>query len=259
MTKRRIGSVSGAGAAILLAIALGLSANPAGSADPKPPAEPLQPADVLRSMSAFLAKQKTFTFHAEVEFDHLLPGGPKVRLAGALDMAVSRPGSLHVDYRDDVMDRLIWFENGRVTIVDPIGNTYAQSTGPKDIDGMVAKLEKEYGVTLPLGEIAESDPYAALTRGVESAYYVGVHNVEGIFCHHVVLERKDLSIQVFVEVGDKPVPRKLVFEYRSQPGSPQYTASLTDWSLAAPKAALFAPKLPKGAGKVDFLPIREGR
>ena len=38
---------------------------------------------------------------------------------------------------------------------------------------MVAKLEKDYGVTLPLGEIAESDPYAVLTRGVESAYYVG--------------------------------------------------------------------------------------
>ena len=111
-------------------------------------------------MSAFLAKQKAFTFHAEIEYDQLLPGGPKMRLAGALDMGVSRPGSLHVDFRDDVMDRLIWFENGRVTIVDPVGNTYAQIAGPKDIDGMVAKLEKEYGVTLPLGEIAESDPYA---------------------------------------------------------------------------------------------------
>ena len=35
-----------------------------------------------------------------------------------------------------------------------------------DIDGMVAKMEKEYGLVLPLGELAESDPYAALTQGV---------------------------------------------------------------------------------------------
>ncbi len=267
MTKRSIRSTSGA--AILLAIGLGLVATPAVSADPKAPAAPPQsaktpaapplPADVLRSMSAFLAKQKAFTFHAEIEYDHLLPGGPKVRLAGALDMGVSRPGSLHADFRDDVMDRLIWFENGRVTIVDPVGNTYTQVATPKDIDGTVAKLEKDYGVTLPLGEIAESDPYAVLTRGVESAYYVGIHNVEGVFCHHVVLQRKDLQIQVFVEVGAKPLPRKLVFEYLSKPGSPQYTASLTDWSLAAPKADLFVPKLPKGAGKVDFLPLPEGK
>ena len=247
------------GTSLVLAVAVALGGVPAWAADPKSPAEPPKPADVLRAMSAYLAKQKTYTLHAEVEFDQVLPGGPKVRLSGALDMAVARPGSIHADYRDDVMDRLIWFENGRLTIVDPIGNTYAQITGPKDIDGMVAKLEKENGATLPLGELAESDPYAVLTRGVESAHYVGVHNVEGIFCHHVVLQRKDFEIEVFVEVGDKPVPRKLVFEYLNQPGSPQYTASITEWSFKAPKTDLFVPKLPKGAGKVDFLPLREGR
>jgi hypothetical protein len=42
-------------------------------------------------------------------------------------------------------------------------------------------------------------------------------------------------------------------------GSPQYTAFLTEWSLAAPKADVFAPKLPKDAAKVEFLPIGEGR
>src|SRR6185436_20149924 len=47
----------------------------------------------------------------------------------------------------------------------------------KDIDGMVAKLEKEYGMVLPLGELTESDPDKVLTRGVDLAHYVGVHNV----------------------------------------------------------------------------------
>jgi hypothetical protein len=98
-----------------------------------------------------------------------------------------------------------------------------------------------------------------LTRGVELAHYVGVHNVEGVHCHHLVLQRKDLDLQVFVEVGEKPLLRKLVFEYPERLGSPQYTASITEWSFAAPKAELFAPKVPKEAAKVDFLPIGEGR
>lgn len=215
--------------------------------------------DYLRAMSAYLEKQKAYTFHAEIEFDEVLPGGPKIRLAGALDMAVARPGSLHADYRDDVMDRLSWFENGRVTIIDPMGNTYAQVSVPKDIDGMVAKLERVYGMTLPLAELAESDPYAVLTRGVEHADYVGVHNVEGVFCHHVVLRRKDMNLQILIEVGDKPLPRKLVFEYPNRPGAPQYTASITEWSFDAPKAEVFVPKIPKGAGKVEFLPLRGGK
>lgn len=241
------------------AVALALASAPAQAADPKPPVEAPLPSDVLGAMSNYLAKQKAFTFHAEIVFDQLLPGGPKVQLSGALDMAVQRPDKIHVDYRDDVMDRLTWFENGRVTIADPIGNTWAQITGPKDIDGMVAKLEKEYGVTLPLAELAESDAHAALTRGMDAAHYVGVHDVEGIYCHHIVLERKDLSLQLFIEVGDKPVPRKIVFEYLMKPGSPQYTASITEWSFAPPKPELFVPKIPKTAGRVDFLPLQGGR
>jgi hypothetical protein len=86
-----------------------------------------------------------------------------------------------------------------------------------------------------------------------------VHNVEGVHCHHVVLQRKDLDLQVFVEVGEKPLVRKLVFEYPERAGRPQYTASITEWSFEVPKSELFAPKVPKEAAKVDFLPIGEGR
>jgi len=247
--------------AVLLAlgIALALPNAAALAADPEAPAELPRAGDVLRAMSEYLAKAKAFAYHAEIEFDQVLPGGPKIRLAGAVDVAVARPGSLFVDYRDDVSDRAVWLENGRLTLFDPVASTYAQVSGPTDIDGMVAKLEKDYGVALPLGELAESDPQAVLTRGVDLAHYVGVHNVEGVYCHHLVLQRKDLDLQVFVEVGEKPLPRKLVFEYPERVGSPQYTASITEWSFEPPRPELFAPQLPEGAAKVEFLPTEEAR
>jgi hypothetical protein len=241
-----------------LAMTLALSAAPARSAEPKAPAAPPHAEDILRAMSEYLARQKAFSYHAEVEFDQLLPGGPKIRLSGAVDVAVARPGSLFVDYRDDLSDRVVWFENGRATLFDPVAATYAEVSGPMDIDGMVAKLEKEYGASLPLGELAESDPDSVLTRGIDLAHYVGVHNVEGVYCHHVVLQRKGLDLQVFVEVGEKPLVRKLVFEYPEQVGSPQYTAFITEWSFAAPKPDLFKPKVPKDAAKVEFLPLPTG-
>jgi hypothetical protein len=51
------------------------------------------------------------------------------------------------------------------------------------------------------------------------------------------------------------VPRKLVFEYPNRPGSPQYTAFITEWSFAAPDSKLFTPDVPKDAAKVEFLPL----
>ena len=248
------------GLALAMALIAGAAAaDPAKAPAPKPPAALPQPEDVLRAMSKFLAAQKAFSYHGEVEFDQILPGGPKIRLSGAVDIAVSRPGSLYVDYRDDVSDRVVWLQNGVLTLFDPVAQTYAQISGPKDIDGMVEKLEKEYGMSLPLGEFAESDPYAILTRGIDLAHYVGVHNVDGVFSHHVLLQRPDLDLQVWVQVGAKPLPRRIVFEYPEQVGQPQYEVTITDWTLKAPKPEIFAPKVPKGAAKVGFLPIGENR
>jgi hypothetical protein len=244
---------------LALAIAWTVSGAAARAADPTPPAATPVPVDLLRAMSDALAKLKAFSYHAEIEFDRLLPGGPKVRMAGAVDVAVSRPASLYVDYRDDISDRVFWFDKGRATLLDPVAGTVAEVSGPKNIDGIVTKLEKDHGVTLPLGEFAESDPYKVLTRGVTRAFYIGVGNVEGIHCHHVLLERKDLFIQIWMEIGERPLPRKLVFEYPLLPGSPQFTASITEWSFEPPKPELFVAKIPEGAGKVEFLPLAGSR
>jgi len=244
--------------ALAVGCAWALGSVPARAADPAPASPPI-PADLLRGMSQALAKLKAFSYHAEIEFDRLLPGGPKVRTAGAVDVAVVRPGSLHIDYRDDISDRVVWFEKGKLTLLDPIAGTVAEVSGPKDIDGMVAKLEKEKGVTLPLGEFAESDPYKTLTKGIDLAYYVGVANVEGIHCHQVLLQRGDLDIQIWIEIGERPLPRKLVFEYPLSTGSPQFTASITEWSFEAPKPEIFAAKIPEGVGKVEFLPVAGGK
>jgi hypothetical protein len=247
-------------AALALGAVLVLPRAATRAADPKaPPAEVPHAEQVLRAMSQFLAKTKAYAYHAEVEFDQVLPGGPKVRLSGALDVALARPGNLFVDYRDDVSERVVWFDEGRLTLFDPVASTYALVSGPKDIDGIVSKLEKDYGVALPLGELAESDPHAVLTRGVEQAHYVGVHDVEGVYCHHIVLQRPDLDLQVFVQVGDSPLPRKLVFEYPNRLGSPQFTASITDWSLELPKPGVFDAKVPQDAATVEFLPVAGGR
>jgi hypothetical protein len=253
------GIAAGARSLLFLGLAFALSGAPARAADPEVATEPPNARDVLTAMSRFLGKQESFSYHAEIVFDQILPGGPKIQLSGAVDVAVKRPGSMFVHYRDDLSDRVIWFEEGQLTLYDPIPGTYAVVSGPASIDAMVEKLEKERGLALPLAEFAESDPFAVLTRGVDLTHYVGVHDVEGIFCHHVVLQRPDLDLQVFVEVGEMPLPRKLVFEYPNQTGSPQFTASITEWSFDSPPADRFAAKLPQDVAEVEFLPIEETR
>jgi hypothetical protein len=250
--------VSGLAAVLALGLVLAPSGERVRAADAVAPYGTPQVSEVLGAMSRYLAQKQAFAYHAEVEFDQVLPDGPKIRLSGAVDVAVARPGSLFVDYRDDVSNRIVWLKDGVATVFDPVAVTYARISGPKDIDGMVEKLEREYGAALPLGELAETDPNAVLTRGMTNAHYVGVHDVEGVRTHHLVLQRDDLDLQVFVEIGDQPVPRKLVFEYPNRPGSPQYTAFITDWRFEAPDPGLFRPKVPEDAAEIEFLPLPTG-
>src|SRR5258708_6562978 len=93
--------VSTIGVGTGLALALALLAAPARAEQPKatPPAEPPQAEDVLREMSTYLAKAKAFSYHGEVDFDQILPGGLKIRLPsdrrGPLMSATTSLGKRH--------------------------------------------------------------------------------------------------------------------------------------------------------------------
>ena len=66
--------------------------------------------DVLRKMTETLQAAKAFSFHAEINFDDVLPSGFKIQYAGAADVLMSKPRGLHVDYRDDVSAKQLWYD-----------------------------------------------------------------------------------------------------------------------------------------------------
>jgi len=67
-----------------------------------------------------------------------------------------------------------------------------------------------------------------------------------------------MDVQLWVENGLFPLLRKVVITYRDEPGSPQFTAYLTDWDFSPhlpdsvfkffkPKSALLVPLEKAGA------------
>jgi hypothetical protein len=84
-----------------------------------------------------LGSARAFTFHAETNFDEVLPTAVKVQFAGAMDFALQRPGELAVDYRSDLGAKQLWYQDGELTIFDPPHMVYATATMPPSIDGML--------------------------------------------------------------------------------------------------------------------------
>jgi hypothetical protein len=214
--------------------------------------------EILQQMSETLKAAQRISFHAEVTFDDTPAPGFLIQLAGATEVALRRPDGFRIDYRDDVSAQRVWYDGKTLTLLDWAEGLYAAAAAPPTVDEAIDQFEGKYGLALPLDMLLVGDPYEWMLARAARGTYVGVHDVEGIPCHHLAFARDDLEWEIWIDQGKVPVPRKLLIRYKQEPYSPQYVAVLMDWNLAAKlPPATFEPEIPDGAVAVDFLKIKE--
>jgi hypothetical protein len=216
--------------------------------------------DYLKKMSDFMTGLKEFAIVADEAFDTVDDEGLKLQYNRRRRLWVGRPDRLRSDNAGDTTDLLFVSRKGGFLLVDKESNSYLAGKGPDTIDQMLDVLEKKYGRVPPLSDFLKADPYKEMIRGVREARYVGLTQIGDHKCHHLAFRQKLLDWQLWVEDGDKALPRKLVITYKRQLDEPQYMAVLHHWELDAkldPK--LFDLTPPKGATKVDIAPVEPAK
>jgi hypothetical protein len=156
------------------------------------------------------------------------------------------------DATGDTLNRAAWYDGRTITVLDKENNVYATLEAPATIDATFDKLQDDYGVVLPLADLLYADPYAVLTAGVTYGRYLGIHLAAGVPCHHLAFSQPTIEWQIWIDAGDKPLPRKLVISYVDEPGEPQYSATIRRWTLDTKVPdGLFTFEAPEGALKID--------
>jgi len=233
---------------------LALAQEPAPGPPSAPPARSVEPRaeQELKKMGEFLAKLPHFALEAEETFDELPDGQLRRQLTNVRRVAVERPNHVAADATGDTLNRAAWYDGRTVTVLDKEHNVYATIEAPGTIDATFDKLTDEYGVVLPLADLLYSDPYAVLMAGVTYGRYLGIHQAAGVDCHHLAFSQDTIEWQIWIDAGEKPLPRKLVISYVQEPGEPQYSAVMRRWTLdAAVPEGLFTFEAPEGAKKID--------
>src|SRR5579862_2947472 len=226
---------------------------PSSSAQPQQSRVAPRAEKLLTQACHVLSSADAFSFHAEIMFDQVLPSAVKVQFAGAMDLAMQRPNELSVDYHSDLGAKQLWYRDDTLTILDRPHMVYATVAVPSTIDGMLDRLAETHNVTIPLSDFVSSDPCQLVSKQETYGGYLGIGDVNGVECDHVALSSPTTDWQVWLDRSGKPVPRKVVINYRSLPGSPEYIAFLSDWKF--PKtipAAHFRPDLPTDVKKIGF-------
>jgi hypothetical protein len=216
--------------------------------------------NLLTQFCEALGSAHAFSFHAEVMFEEVLPANVKVQFAGAMDFAVQRPDKVVVDYHSDLGAKRFWYSGDTVTILDPLKMVYASETVPPSIDAMLDRAEQKHNLTFPLADLAASDPCEPFHKLISYGGFVGVNDVNGIETNHIAFSSPKTDIQLWLSRSGKPVPLKVLIDYRSEPGSPEYIAFLSNWKFPQEiPASRFRAVLPKDAKRIEFLEVKESK
>ncbi len=255
----------GASAALVIAT-LGLLAAVGHAADPAPAQPPAVSAEdgeidddavaLLERLGAFLAAQPRFSFEAELAYEVVQADGQKLEFGSFRRYTVRRPEHLRIDERRRSGGaRELYFDGDLLTVWIPDEKAYARAklTKRRDLDETIDLVRGALDLQVPLGDLLRSAPLARIKETMITAYVVGRENLGGVACDHVAWRSDEIDAEVWIAVGERPLPQRLVIQYRVLDGQPRFSAQFASWSLepdVAEATFRFAP--PNDAERVRF-------
>jgi hypothetical protein len=208
---------------------------------------------LLKAMSDYVISQKSFSAKFDADIEVITPAIQKIQFASSGEVLVDRPGRIKVTRKGGYADVELVFDGKTVSVLGKHANAYAQADAPGTIDQLVDLLRERYALDMPGADLLLSNAYLVLSEDIIDAKYIGHGVIDGVESDHLAFRNQDTDWQIWIERGERPIPRKYVITSKAVAGAPQYTLRITEWkSDAAISADTFAFKPPAEAKKVEI-------
>lgn len=244
-----------ASAAAPLAAQAATPAKPAKAvAAPAPAAAPaLDPAAAaaLDRMGAYLRTLKNFDVHVESTSDTILNNGQRIQLDRMVDYAVQTPNRLTARLEGPQGVVNANYDGAAFTVAGEDGY-YAQAPLTGSISNLLSKAYTAYGIDFPLQDLFRWGDASSVTDKPTEGFRIGTSRVGGVVTEHYAFRQPGVDFQIWIEQGDKPLPRKMVITSLTDAAQPQYTA-LIRWDLSPRRTdGQFTFKPAPGAKQIRF-------
>ena len=208
---------------------------------------------ILKAMTDYVASQNVISATYDTDIEVITDGLQKIQFASSGQVLLSRPDKVRASRVGGYADVEMVFDGKTLTVLGKNLNTYAQIDSAGSIDRLVARLRNELGMAIPGADIMLSNAYDELMSDVLEAKHIGRGVIDGVECDHLAFRDSDVDWQIWVEVGNRPIPRKYIITSKAVTGAPQYTLRIKDWKTDVPiDADTFAFKPPTNSQKVEI-------
>lgn len=253
---------------LCLALAMALAAPAATSAAPANPkaaastaapaaASAVEPQAVaaLQKMGKYLRSLKSFSVHGDTTLDVVTEDGQKLQFPGSVDYKVRAPNDLQLSWKTDRKERELFYDGKTLTIYGPKNKYYASVDAPPTLHALMTDARDRYGIELPLPDLFLWGTDEAPVSNLKSATFVGPARIDGSVTEQYAFRQEGVDWQLWVEAGDKPLPRRLVITTTDDPAQPQYSTTLTWNTNASFKDSAFTFVPPKDAARIELVEV----
>ncbi|MCP4285707.1 MAG: DUF2092 domain-containing protein [Gammaproteobacteria bacterium] len=206
---------------------------------------------ILKSMADYVSSQQTIELTFDSDIEVITPQLEKIQFTNSGEALLSRPDKLRALRMGGYSDVALIFDGKMVNIFSKGLNGYTQFPGPPTVDHLLEALRAGHGVAMPGADLLLKNAYDRLVSDVLEAKHVGRGIINGRECEHLAFRNFDTDWQLWVEVGERPIPRKMVITSKTLNSAPQYTLRIKSWTTGVETAAdafVFVP--PPGAKKL---------
>jgi hypothetical protein len=185
----------------------------------------------LDKMGAYLRTLKSFQVVADITTDDVLDDGQTIQFSSKVDLVATRPNGMRVEVTDDDGHRFFFYDGKVFTIFGQVVNYYATVPAPPTLAQLASDLNDKYGIELPLFDLFQWGTNDATIKKITAAEDIGPSAVGGVTCEQYAFRQEGIDWQIWIQLGEFPLPRKVVIRTLTDDAKPQHS-ELLDWNLA---------------------------
>ena len=214
--------------------------------------------ETLNKMGTYLRTLKSFQVDADVTNDVVLDDGEIITDSGKDTVLAVHPNFLRVELKSDDKNVFLFYDGKNFTVYGKLLNFYATVPAPPTTSELITKINSDYGIEVPLVDLFLWGTDQSTIKRITSAADIGPATIEGVTCEHYAFRQEGLDWQIWIQLGDFPLPRKIVIRTLTDDARPQHT-SILSWNLAPSyNEAAFTFDPPADAKRIPLENLNDG-
>lgn len=210
----------------------------------------------MESMGKFLRGLKKFEVNAQTTFDVVLENDQKTEFEAKIRYVVHKPNKLFAEIKSEGKHRKYYFNGKKFTIFSPKEKFYGELLIEGPVSDLVKKLN-EYGIEVPLSDLFVWGTEEAKDRKITSAMFLNEEKKGSDFEDHFAVRQEKIDWQIWIKKGNKPLPKKVLYEINDDTARPKMTSSLSWKEEPNFGEGGFEFKPPHGSQKIKVNPARK--